>query len=98
MEHVNVNSIRNNFVYLTAITKENVDELMISKTKLDESFPSMEFINGGYNFFRSYPNPMQDDIPCRLTPMRNSTIKGFFIELKLRKSKWLLCCSCSSHR
>ena len=78
--------------------KENVDELMISKTKLDESFPSMQFTIDGYNFFRSYPNPMQDDISCKLTPMRNSTIKCFFIELKLRKSKWLLCCSCSPHR
>ena len=25
--------------------------------------------------------------------MRNSTIEGFFIELNLRKKKWLLCCT-----
>ena len=30
--------------------------------------------------------------------MRNSIIEGFFIELKLRKKKWLLCCSYNPHR
>ena len=30
--------------------------------------------------------------------MRNSTIEGFFIKLKLTKKKWLLCCSCNPHR
>ena len=35
---------------------------------------------------------VRDDIPCKLIPMRNSTTKGFFIELKLRKKKWLLRC------
>ena len=33
-----------------------------------------------------------DDIPCKLIPIRNSTIERFFIELKLRKKKWFLCC------
>ena len=41
---------------------------------------------------------VQDDIPCKLIPMRNSTIEGFFIELKLRKKKWLLCCFYNPHR
>ena len=30
--------------------------------------------------------------------MKNSTIEGFFIELKLRKKKWLLCCTCNHNR
>ena len=30
--------------------------------------------------------------------MRNSIIEGFFIELKLRKKKWLLCCPYNPHR
>ena len=41
---------------------------------------------------------VRDDIPCKLIPMRNSTIEGFFIELKLRKNKWLLCGSYNPHR
>ena len=80
--------------------------LMISETKLDESFPSMQFNIDGYNIFRSDQNAkgdgilmyVRDDIPCKLIPMRNSTIEGFFIELKLRKKKWLLCCSYNPHR
>ena len=79
---------------------------MISETKLDESFPSMQFSIDGYNIFRSDRNTkeggilvyVRDDIPCKLIPMRNSTIEGFFIELKLRQKKWLLCCSYNPHR
>ena len=39
--HININSIRNKFDHLIAITIKNVDVLMISETILDESFPSM---------------------------------------------------------
>ena len=49
-------------------------------------------IGGGISVY------VRGDIPCELIPMRNSTIKGFFIELRLRKKKWLLCCSYNSHR
>ena len=94
------------FDHLIAITKGNVDVSMISETKLDESFPSMQFNIYGYNIFRSDRNAIgggilmyvRDDIPCKLIPMGNSTIEGFFIELKLRKKKWLLCCSYNPHR
>ena len=63
---------------------------MISEIKFDESFPSMQFCIDGYNIFRSDRNAkggsiivyVRDDIPCKLIPMRNSTIEGFFIELK----------------
>ena len=66
---------------------------MISEIKFDESFPSMQFSIDGYNIFRSDRNAkggsiivyVRDDIPCKLIPMRNSTIEGFFIELKLGK-------------
>ena len=59
--------------------------LMISETKLDESFASMQFNIDGYNIFRSDRNAkgggilmyVPDDIP-----VRNSTIEGFFIQLK----------------
>ena len=51
--HININSIRNKFDHLIAITKGNVDVLMISETKLDESVPFMQFNIDGYNIFRS---------------------------------------------
>ena len=68
---------------------------MISKAKLDESFPSMQFNIDGYNIFRSDQNAdgggilvhVQDDISYKIISMRNSTIEAFFKELKLRKKK-----------
>ena len=62
---------------------------MISETKLDESIPSVQFNIYRYSIFRSDWNAkgvgilmyVWDDILCKLIPMRNSTIEGFFIEL-----------------
>ena len=79
---------------------------MISETKLDESFTSMQFSIDEYNIFRSDQNAkgggiliyVRDDIPCKLIPKCNSTTEGFFIELKLREKEWLLCCSYNPHR
>ena len=41
IRHININSITSKSDHLIAITKGNIDVLMISETKLDESFPSM---------------------------------------------------------
>ena len=79
---------------------------MISETKLDELYPSMQFNIDGYNIFRSDRNAkgggilmyLRDDILCKLIPVRNRTIEGFFIQLKLTKKKWFLCCSYNPHR
>ena len=38
--HININSIRNKFEMLPNSIKGNLDILMISKTKLDSTFPS----------------------------------------------------------
>ena len=41
--HLNINSIRNKFDFLAHQVKGNIDILMISETKLDESFPPSQF-------------------------------------------------------
>ena len=69
--------------------------LMISEIKLDESFPSMQFNIDKQSQSQSAKGGgilayVRDDIPCKLIPMYNSTIEGFFKELKLRKKKWLI--------
>ena len=46
--HININSLRNKFDALTEIIKNNIDILMISETKIDDSFPLNQFIIGGY--------------------------------------------------
>ena len=79
---------------------------MITETKLDDSFPRMQFNIEGYHTFRLDRNQygvgillyVRDDIPTKFIPIKNSTIEGFFIELNLRKKKWLLCCTYNANR
>ena len=47
--HLNINSLRNKFELLTHQIKDNIDILMISETKLDESFPTSEFFMKGFS-------------------------------------------------
>ena len=72
---ININSIRNKFQFLASQVINNVDVLLVSETKLDDSFPTAQFLldgflkpyrldccsNGGGILF--YVN---DDISCRL--------------------------------
>ena len=46
---LNINSIRNKFDFLAQQVKGNIDILMISETKLDESFPVGQFLIDGYS-------------------------------------------------
>ena len=79
--------------------------LMISEAKLEShSFPCNSTLTdtiflGQIEMLKGVGilKYVRDDIPCKLIPMRNSTIEGFFIELKLRKKKWLLRCSYNPH-
>ena len=41
--HLNIESIRNKFNFLAHQVKGNIDILMISETKLDQSFPPSQF-------------------------------------------------------
>ena len=43
MGHLNINSVRNKFDALSLIFENNVNILMISKAKLDNSFPTAHF-------------------------------------------------------
>ena len=42
--HLNINSLRNKFDFLVTQVKGYIDILMISETKLDESFPIGQFL------------------------------------------------------
>ena len=46
--HLNINSIRNKFELLSKQIKGNVDVLMISETKIDDSFPVGQFLIEGF--------------------------------------------------
>ena len=49
--HLNINSIRNKPEFLAEQVKENINILMISETKTDESFPQGNFLIDGFSFF-----------------------------------------------
>ena len=46
--HLNINSIRNKFEFLAKDLASNVDLLMISETKIDNSFPKGQFLVKGF--------------------------------------------------
>ena len=107
LAHFNINSVSNKFDQLVNGIKGNIDVLMISETKLDDSFPSMQFLIEGYGPpYRLDRNSrgggilvyVREDIPCKLIPMKNCTIEGFSLELNLRTKKWLISCSYNPHR
>ena len=49
VRQLNINPIRNKFDFLAQQVKGNIDILMISEKKLDESFPVGQFVIDGYN-------------------------------------------------
>ena len=81
---------------------------MISETKLDETFPAAQFSLqrscDPYRFDRNRNGGgimlyIREDISSRLIEkkLRNNS-ECFFVEIILRKKKWLLCCSYNPHK
>ena len=101
--HLNINSLRKKFEFLISLIKDNIDVLMISETKLDQSFPTDQLmINGFIAPFRLDRNDkgggvilyIKEDIQSRLVSTKSSQVECFFVEINLQSKKnWLLCCS-----
>ena len=96
MAHININSLRNKFDMLTNSLTEYIDILMISETKLDNTFPYALY------HLKDYSNPyrldrnchgggilvyLRDNIPSNLVKLNQNfdNFEGFFIELELSK-------------
>ena len=102
MAHININSLRNKFDMLTNSVTEYIDILMISETKLDNTFPyALYHLKDFSNPYRSDRNShsggilvfVRDNIPSNLVKLDQNfgNFEGFFIELELsKKNKWLL--------
>ena len=75
---------------------------MISETKIDDSFPKGQFLikgfcepfridrsiyGGGILFY------VREDIPVELLSVEPFPAEFLFVEINLRKKKWLVCCS-----
>ena len=79
----------------------NVDILVITESKIDSTFLSSEFYIDGYaKPFRCDRNKngggviifIRGDIPCKELKKHifSMDIEGIFIEINLRKGKWIL--------
>ena len=80
---------------------KHIDVLVITETKLDDSFPTLQFLMKGFvEPFRLDRNRngvgvmifIRDDIPSRLLLKHDfpSDIEALYIELNFRLCKWLL--------
>ena len=102
LAHLNINSLRNKFDNLVDQIQGNVDTLVISEAKLDESFPVGQFkVSGFTTLFRRDRNEhrgvilvfVRKYISSKLISDETLCIERMFIELNFCKKKWLLCCS-----
>ena len=88
--------------------ENNVDILLISETKLDDSFPSGQFKIRGFSMPYQYNrNSMgggllpyiRDDIPTKLLKHDFGTnIENLSVEINLRKRKWFFNDSYNLHK
>ena len=96
--HLNVNSLRKKFDGLVDQIQRNVDILVISETKLDESPSEDQFkIPGIASPFRRDQNKFwgREDITSEVISKETLTIEEMFIELNFWTRKWWLSCSYS---
>ena len=107
--HININFLEKKFESLVSLVKGNVDILMVSETKIDESFPLNQFLIEGYctPFRRDRDSRgggiiiyIREDIICKELKSHNmpKNVEGIFLELNLRKSKWLLMGGYNPHK
>ena len=98
---LNINSLAPKFEQLKVIIGNYLDVLVIVETKLDPSFPTEQFLIDGYGKpYRLDRNRegggiiiyIREDIPSKELNNHNFTknVEGLFIEVNLRKTKFLL--------
>ena len=101
---INISSIRERFELLSINFKDNIDILLLTKTKMDQNFPDPQFAIDGYSRpFRFDRNQQGGDIlvfsredilPHSLNLQIDNECLTFEMNLrKKRLKKRLLCCS-----
>ena len=99
--HLNINSVRNKFQQFEHFTNGYVDVMLLSETKIDDSFTNAQFKMSGFHVpFRKDRNKhgggllmyVNDEIVCtqQVVPSLPSDIEALFVEINLRKQKWLI--------
>ena len=99
--NLNINSLTSKFDQLKEIVLKYIDILVITETKLDDTFPNAQFLVPGFSKpFRLDRNRngggvmiyVRENIPSKLLTKHvlPSDIECIFLELNVRKCKWLL--------
>ena len=87
--HLNINSIRNKFDSLVHKIKGNVDIMMISEMRLDNTFPVWPFLIDGFNEPIRLDRDkngvgillfIREDIPTKVLSLETSPIKRFLLK------------------
>ena len=101
--HLNINSLANELEFLIQKIEGDIDILMISEAKLDESFPVGQFLIKGFStpfwWDRNCHGGgillyIRKNIHSTLLYIEENGIEGFHTEESLKnKKKWLLNCS-----
>ena len=99
--YLNINSFPNKYDALNFFIPENIDIMIIGETKLDDSYPTTQFLIDGFSKpFRRDRDKFGGGTLCYVRKgllcmeLTKHTfpddIEGLIIEINLRKSKWLL--------
>ena len=99
--HLNINSIRNKFDVLVDMISNNIDILLLSETKIDDSFPDAQFFIPGfhipYRLDRSKTGGgvllyVREDIPSKFlkNPTFANDIECVMTEVNFYNKKWLV--------
>ena len=99
---ININGLSKKFEQLKNLIKGHIDILVVTETKIDESYPTQQFDIEGYACpYRLDRNKdgggvliyVRDDLGSKERYSTNRSMKknfeGIFFEINLRKSKWL---------
>ena len=96
--HLNINSVRNKSEALTYIIDNNIDLLLISETKLDDSFPTAQFQMKGFSVPYRYDRNGEGGGLKLLISKSKCNIEILSAAVNLRKRKWFLNCSYNPHQ
>ena len=107
--HLNINSISSKFEPLVSLIKETIDLLLVTESKLDDTFPADQFqIEGFLRPIRLDRNRngggliifAREGLTCRELKPRKlyPDLECTFLELRIRDCKWLVVMGYNPHK
>ena len=99
--HLNINFVAEKFEAMKSLIKEKLDIFVLTETKIDESFPSNQFLIDGFSPpFRLDRDKHGGGVLIYISenvvskelkwPSKPKDVECIFLEINLRKQKWIL--------